>query len=104
MSAPSSVALRPMAISRTSTELRRLRDLATIRRVVRLTAPEFGDVRIGLKEVAEVCRRRAVSRPARDWHAVREHILTIGCEWNLMLDELDDQTDACLDCLARFLA
>jgi hypothetical protein len=91
-----------MAIARTASELRRWHDLATIRRAIRATAPEF-DARAGLKDVAELCRRRALARPGTDWHAVRDHILTIGCEWNLADDDLDQQSDVCLDWLARFL-
>jgi hypothetical protein len=91
-----------MAIVRTARELRRWSDLATIRRAIRAMAPEF-DARAGLKDVAELCRRRAASRPGADWHAVRDHILTIGCEWDLTTDDLELQSDACLHWLARFL-
>jgi hypothetical protein len=93
-----------MAIARTASELRRWSDLATIRRAIRTMAPELADASAGLKEVAELCRRRAVSRPGRDWHAVRDDILTIGCEWDLASDNLDHQSDACLEYIARFLA
>jgi hypothetical protein len=92
-----------MANAKTASELRRWSDLVAIRCAFIAMAPEFALARIGLKEVAELCRRRAVSRPGRDWHAVRDQILTIGCEWDLASDSLDDQPDACLDCLARFV-
>jgi hypothetical protein len=92
-----------MANARRASELRRWSDLARIRRAISETVPEFADASIGLKEVAELCRRRAASRPGRDRHAVRDQILKIGCEWDLASDRLDDQPEACLDCVARFL-
>ncbi len=91
-----------MAIARTGTELRRWRDLAVIRRAIAAQMPEL-DGRAGLKDVAELCRRHALARPGRDWNDVRDDVLTIGCEWDLANDRLDAQSDACLDCLARFL-
>jgi hypothetical protein len=93
-----------MAIARTASELRRWSNLATIRCAISVLAPQLADVSVGLKEVAELCKRSAASRPGRDWHAVRGQILTIGCEWDLANDSLDHQPDACLDCLARFLS
>jgi hypothetical protein len=34
---------------------------------------------------------------------MRDVILTIGCEWDLARDRLDEQSNACLNCLAQFL-
>jgi hypothetical protein len=92
-----------MTRARTACELRRWSDLATIRCAIRVLAPEFAQTNLGLKDVAELCKRSAASRPGRDWNAVRGQILTIGCEWDLASDNLDQQSDACLECLAQFL-
>jgi hypothetical protein len=92
-----------MATARTGSELQRLSDLAAIRRALSTFAPELAEARVGLLDIAELCRRSAVSRPGRDWHDVREQILTVGCEWDLTNDSLEEQPDSCLDCLARFL-
>ena len=64
--------------------------------------PELQE-RVGLNEVAELCRRHALAQP-RDWNDVRDGMLMICCEWDLANDALDAQSDACLDCLARFLS
>jgi hypothetical protein len=76
--------------------------LATIRHAFAAAMPE-PSVTVGLKEVAKLCRRRAVSRPGHNWHETRDQILLIGIEWNLATDNLDRQSDACLGCLAQFL-
>jgi hypothetical protein len=76
--------------------------LATIRQAFRAAMSESVTT-VGLREVAELCRRRAISRPGHDWHETRDQILLIGIEWNLATDNLDRQSDACLGCLARFL-
>ena len=60
--------------------------------------------RAGLKDIAELCRRHTLAHPGRDWNDVRDGMLTIACEWDLANDRLDAQSDACLDCLARFLS
>jgi|RhiMethySRZTD1v2_1073278.scaffolds.fasta_scaffold1190569_1 hypothetical protein len=90
-----------MATARTSTELRRWRNLAIIQRAIAARMPELQE-RVGLKDVAELCRRHALAQP-RDWNDVRDGMLMICCEWDLAKDALDAQSDACLDCLARFL-
>ena len=92
-----------MAIARTATELRRFNDLAAVRRAIVAAMPDMADRPIGLKEVARLCRRRQASRPARDLHEVRDLLLTIGCEWDLANDRLDDQSSTCLRYLARLL-
>ena len=92
-----------MAIARTAAELQRWSDLATIRRAVAARMPELND-RADLKDIAELCRRHTLAHPGRDWNDVRDGMLTIACEWDLANDRLDAQSDACLDCLARFLS
>ena len=92
-----------MAIARTATELRRWNDLATIRRALAVAMPELADRPVGLKDIARLCKRRVAARPGRDWHEMRDVILTIGCEWDLARDRLDEQSNACLNCLAQFL-
>jgi hypothetical protein len=91
-----------MAIARSATELRRWNDLATIRRALTAAMPELADQPIGLKDIARLCKRR-VAAAGCDWHEMRDVILTIGCEWDLAHDSLDEQSHACLQCLARFL-
>ena len=91
-----------MAIARTATELQRWSDLAIIRRAIATRMPVLHDS-VGLKDIAELCRRHTLAHPGRDWNDVRGDILMIGCEWDLANDRLDAQSDACLDCLARFL-
>ena len=92
-----------MAIARTTAELNRWSDLAIIRRAIAARMPEQGG-RAGLSDVAEVCRRHALAHPERHWNDVRDDMLMICCEWDLANDALDAQSDACLDCLARFLS
>jgi len=65
--------------------------------------PGMCDQHVGLADIAEICRRQVLARPGRDWALVRDQILTIGCDWNLDQDRLDQQSDACLDHLALFL-
>jgi hypothetical protein len=36
--------------------------------------------------------------------SVPRHIYFFCCEWDLARDSLDAQSDACLECLARFLS
>jgi hypothetical protein len=91
-----------MAKARTGTELRRWSDLAIIQRAIAARMPELQE-RVGLKEVAELCRRHALAHPS-DWNDVHDQMLMICCEWDLAKDGLDAQSDACLDCLARFLS
>jgi hypothetical protein len=91
-----------MAIARTGTELRRWTDLAVIQRALAARLPELQG-RVGLKEIAELCRRHALAHP-RDCNDVRDAMLVICCEWDLVEDGLDVQSDACLYHLARFLS
>src|SRR5262249_28819812 len=64
-----------MAIARTGTELRRWRDLAIIQRAFSARMPELQE-RVGLKEVAELCRRHDLTHP-RDWNDVRDAMLRL---------------------------
>ncbi len=92
-----------MAITRSGTELRRCSDLTLIRSAIEHEFPECQCERIGLTEIAELCRRHAVSHPGSDWNERRDLILMIGVEWNLARDTLDAQSDACLKSVARLL-
>jgi hypothetical protein len=92
-----------MAIARTAAELRRWNDLAVIRRALMAAMPELADKPVGLAEVADLCKRRAASRPGLDLHEMRDLILTIACEWDLACDRLDEQSNTCLSCVAQLL-
>jgi len=92
-----------MAIARTAAELQRWSDLAIVRRAIAARMPEV-EGSAGLKDIAELCRRHTLAHPGRDWNDVRDGMLTIACEWDLANDSLEAQSDACLDCLARFLS
>ena len=93
-----------MAVARTTAELNRWRDLAIYSERHPSRGRRSWTVRAGLSDVAELCRRHALVNPGRDWDDVRDDMLTICCEWDLAHDWLDAQSDACLDCLARFLS
>jgi len=93
-----------MATARTVTELRRWADLTVIFGACEARMPGLEHASIGLKDVAEVCRLDFAARPARDWNRVRDQLLMIGIEWNLDRDRLDQQSEACLRCVADFLA
>ena len=78
-------------------QLRRLSDLSVIRRAVARSRPTT-TANIGLMDVATACRMRCVSA----W-ATRDELLTIACEWDIMRDRLQDQSDACLAAVMRAL-
>jgi hypothetical protein len=92
-----------MAIARSGSELRRWSNLSAIRRVLTARMPEICEQPVGLMNIAELCRRHALARPGRDWATRRDQILTIGCEWDLLNDSLEAQSDSCLDYLAEYL-
>src|SRR5262245_18110544 len=92
-----------MAITRSGTELRRCSELTLIRSAIENSLPECCGSRIGLMEIAELCRRHAVSHPGNDWNESRDLILMIGVEWDLARDTLDTQSDACLRSVTRLL-
>jgi hypothetical protein len=92
-----------MATARHLHELRRWADLTVIHGAFQARMPDSVPDKSGLKAVAEVCRRDYAARPARDWNDVRDQLLLIGIEWNLDRDRLDQQSEACLRCVADFL-
>ena len=92
-----------MATARQATELRRWADLTVIQGAFQARLPELLPAASGLKDVAELCKRDFAARPARDWNDVREQMLTIGADWDLQRDRLEQQSDECLHCLAEFL-
>jgi hypothetical protein len=91
-----------MATAKSVTELRRWGDLAVVRRALKVRMPEFGDCDVGLRQVAELCRRDSRARP-RDCINMRDEMLMIGCDWDLARDRLEDQSDGCLQRVADFL-
>jgi hypothetical protein len=93
-----------MATARTVTELHRWADLALVRRAIEARMPEVGHGPIGLKQVAELCKRDYIARPGRDCNDVRDQLLLIGIEWDLARDRLEQQSNACLRQVARFLS
>lgn len=84
---------------------RAVSDLAVITRALAWTLPERTGA-IGLMEIAELCRRHAAARPCHDWNARRDQLLLIAVEWNIShisRDQLDLQSDECLQAIAEFL-
>jgi hypothetical protein len=92
-----------MATARHLHELCCWADLTVIHGAFQARMPDAEPAKSGLKDVAEVCRRDYAARPARDWNDVRDQLLLIGIEWNLDRDRLDQQSEACLRCVADFL-
>ena len=92
-----------MATARAVTELRRWADLTVIHGAFQARLPEMLPANSGLKDVAEVCRRDYAARPGRDCNDVRDQLLLIAVEWDLDRDRLDQQSEACLRCVADFL-
>jgi hypothetical protein len=92
-----------MATARSVTELRRWADLTVIHGAFQARLPDMLPGNSGLKDVAEVCRRDYAARPGRDCNDVRDQLLLIAVEWNLDRDRLDQQSEACLRCVADFL-
>jgi hypothetical protein len=85
-------------------ELRRGSDLAIIMSEVECTRAGALASTVGLADVAELCRRCALSHPGLDWNERRDQILSIAVEWDLGgRDALDAQSDACLRSIALFL-
>jgi hypothetical protein len=92
-----------MTIVKRSSELRRMADLTVIHGAFHARMAGVLPEDCGLKEVAELCKRDYAARPARDWYFVRVQMLTIGADWDLLQDRLDQQSDECLQGLAEFL-
>jgi len=87
----------------TNTELQRGVDLAVIRAAVEARLPDKSSAKIGLADIAELCRRDLKARPTRDCHDVLDQILQIAIEWDLDRDALDQQSNVCLRAIVSFL-
>lgn len=92
-----------MATARTGNDLRRWADLTVVQRVQEARLPQIAVRKMGLRDVAELCRRDYAARPGRDCNVVRDQLLIIAVEWDLALDRLDQQSDTCLRAIAEFL-
>jgi len=92
-----------MATARTGNDLRRWADCTVVQRAQEARLPQVEFWEMGLREVAELCRRDYAARPGRDCHAVRDQLLLIAIEWVLARDRLDQQSDRCLRAIAEFL-
>jgi hypothetical protein len=92
-----------MTIAKPSSELRRMADLTVINRAFRTRMGDVVPGESGLKRVAELCKRDCSARPGRDWTLVRDQLLTIAADWDLLRDRLDQQSDECLRGLTEFL-
>ena len=92
-----------MTRSRSHAELHRWNVLAVIRLAIKATLGEHGEDRIGLLEIAELCRRHIASHQGGNRNAIRDLIMMIAVEWDLTSDSLDMQTDACVRCIANLL-
>ena len=88
--------------ARSHAELSRSCDLAVIWLAIKAGLPRHCHDRIGLVEIAELCRRHAASHQG-DRHDLRDLIFMIAVEWDLTRDSLDRQTDACVRCVANLL-
>jgi hypothetical protein len=93
-----------MAKVQSAGELRRLVRLTEITSALRARFPEAPHHRIGLGEVAKLCKALVAARAARDCHDVRDEILTIACLWDLTNDNLEAQSDELLAYLSAFIA
>jgi len=92
-----------MTSSRSHAELHRWNVIAVIRLAIKAALPEHGEDRIGLLEIAELCRRHIACHQGGDRNAIRDLIMMIAVEWDLNNDSLDAQSDACLRCVANLL-
>src|SRR6476660_6284426 len=93
-----------MATVQTANELKRLEQLTGITRAFRSRFPEAPHQRIGLNDIAKLCKSLISSLSSRDCHDVRDEVLAIACLWDLTRDALEEQSDDLLDCLAAFIA
>ena len=93
-----------MATVQTANELKRLEQLTEIMRAFRARFPEAQQQRIGLNDVAMLCKSLVSSLSSRDCHDVRDEILEIACLWDLSRDALEEQSDELLASLASFIA
>jgi len=93
-----------MATVQTAGELKRLVQLTEITRALRARFPDAPHQRIGLGEIAKLCKALVSARACRDCHDVRDDILSIACLWDLSNDTLEQQSDELLACLSEFIA
>jgi hypothetical protein len=93
-----------MATVQNAGELRRLVQLTEITRAFRARFPDAPRQGIGLGEVAKLCKALVSARACRDFHDVRDDILSIACLWDLAKDNLEEQSDELLDYLSAFIA
>jgi hypothetical protein len=83
-----------------TSELCRWRAMAVITRALTRTLPERTGA-IGLMEIAELCQRHTAAHPCHDWNARRDQLLLIAVEWDISRDQLDLQSDECLQAIAQ---
>jgi hypothetical protein len=93
-----------MATARIGSDLRHWADLTVIQRVQEAKLHQAKFWEMGLRDVAELCRRDYAARPARDCNTVRDQLLLIAIEWDLTRDRLDQQSHTCLRAVAEFLS
>jgi hypothetical protein len=93
-----------MATVQSAGELKRLVQLTEITRALQARFPDAPHQRIGLAEIAKLCKSLVASRACRDCHDVRDDILSIACLWDLTNDTLEQQSDELLTCLSTFIA
>jgi hypothetical protein len=93
-----------MATVQSASELRRLVQLTEITRALRARFPDAPHERVGLGEVAKLCKALVAARACRDCHDVRDDILSIACLWDLTNDNLEEQSDELLAYLSAFIA
>jgi hypothetical protein len=84
-------------------QLRRSNDLRVVREAVAAIIPGALTDHIGLDQIVDVVKANSTPRGGRSWHDVRDQILSIAAEWNLRIDDLEQQSDQCLRCLADLL-
>jgi hypothetical protein len=92
-----------MAHTESDKQQRRANDLQIVREAIAAIEPRALTGRIGLDHIVDVIKLNSTPRGGRSWHDVRHQILAIAAEWNLLIDDLDQQSDECLRCLAGFL-
>jgi hypothetical protein len=92
-----------MAHTESDKQLRRSNDLQIVREAIAVVEPRALTGQIRLEHVVEAIKVNSAPHGGRSWHDVRDQILTIATEWDLLSDELEQQSDECLHCLANFL-
>jgi hypothetical protein len=92
-----------MARTEGDKQLRRSNDLETVREAVAVVEPRALTDHLRLNHIVDVIKVNARPRGGRSWHDVRDQILAITAEWNLLIEDLEQQSDECLHCLASFL-